>query len=243
MGSVTDHKPKCLVEYRGKTLIKRTLDLASAYQFEKIILVGGYKFDLLKSYVLGLGLDESKLIFIENRDYQNTNMVESLFCAETEFNSDIVVSYSDISYGREALDQLVTFNKEIAVVVDKSWMDLWSLRMENPLEDAETLKINSKGCITELGLKPKEVGEIQGQYIGLFSFPIEQLNRIREVYHSLDRDHCYQGRQFKQMFMTTFLQILIDRGFDLHARWIEGGWLEIDTESDLISYQRVPPVD
>ena len=39
--------------------------------------------------------------------------------------------------------------------------------MNNPLSDAETLKIDDNGNIFELGKKPNSFDEIEGQYIGI----------------------------------------------------------------------------
>ena len=36
-------------------------------------------------------------------------------------------------------------------MVDDGWLDLWTVRNENPLNDAETLKYGDKGQIIELG--------------------------------------------------------------------------------------------
>ena len=35
------------------------------------------------------------------------------------------------------------------------------------------------------------------------------------------------------MYMTSFLQHLIDSGWDVRAAFIENGWLEIDAPEDL----------
>jgi choline kinase len=43
---------------------------------------------------------------------------------------------------------------------------LWLPNTQNPLDDAETMKIED-GLIKELGKKPKSYDDIQGQYIGL----------------------------------------------------------------------------
>ena len=52
-------------------------------------------------------------------------------------------------------------------MVDDGWLDLWSVRNDNPLDDAETLKYGRNGQIIELGRKPKSLGEIESQYTGL----------------------------------------------------------------------------
>ena len=39
--------------------------------------------------------------------------------------------------------------------------------MENPLDDAESLKLDKKYYITDIGKKVKNLKNIRGQYIGL----------------------------------------------------------------------------
>jgi NDP-sugar pyrophosphorylase family protein len=38
------------------------------------------------------------------------------------------------------------------------------------------------------------------------------------------------------MYMTSFLQLLIDSGHPLRAVPVDGGWLEVDTSRDLEIY-------
>ena len=39
------------------------------------------------------------------------------------------------------------------------------------------------------------------------------------------------------MYMTDFIQLLINKNFKVTASLVEGGWLEIDTEGDIDCYQ------
>ena len=39
------------------------------------------------------------------------------------------------------------------------------------------------------------------------------------------------------MYMTDFIQLLINKNFKVTASLVEGGWLEIDTEKDIDCYQ------
>ena len=38
------------------------------------------------------------------------------------------------------------------------------------------------------------------------------------------------------MYMTSFLQVFINRGIKVEAAFTNGGWLEIDTKDDLELY-------
>jgi len=234
MASLTKDAPKCLLNYRGKALINYTIDVAKANKITDFVIVTGYKADKLKETV-----GDQDVRFIYNDRYNETNMVHSLFCAQHEFTSDIIVSYSDIIYEKSILKQLLPNSNEISVIVDKAWKDLWSLRMENPLDDAESMKITTDGFIEELGKKTHDINEIQGQYIGLIKFPKIHLANIVSFYQSLDRSKRYDGQRFEQMYMTTFLQLLINNGMLIKAEKINGGWLEFDSAQDLAAYEKL----
>ena len=96
-----------------------------------------------------------------------------------------------------------------------------------------TLKINDKGYIVELGKKPINYGEIQGQYIGLIKFRIDIISKIKDYYNSLDKNKLYDGNDFDNMYMTSFLQLISRDIAPLSPVFIDNGWIEVDTPSDL----------
>ena len=79
--------------------------------------------------------------------------------------------------------------------------------MENPLLDAETLKMDGNGYIVELGKKPNSYDEIEGQYMGLFSIKKEKSIHLAGHYEALVSDRMVGGRRFNNMYMTDFIQI------------------------------------
>jgi choline kinase len=229
----TLERPKCMVEFNGKPIIDHILETSNEAGIKDIIVVCGYKEDVLKTH-----LKNSDIKFVTNHKYDSTNMLSSLFCAEQEMNDDVVISYADIIYTPGILKQLVSDNNDLSVVIDRDWEQLWLLRMEDPLADAETLKINRDGSIIELGKKPKNKAEIEGQYMGLIKIKKDALNKIRTFYHSLDRDVIYDGKTFDNMFMTSFIQLVIDKLMPVKPVFIKGGWIEIDSVQDLENYKK-----
>ena len=105
--------------------------------------------------------------------------------------------------------------------------------MDNPLSDAETMKLDIGGNITELGKKTKNYEDIEGQYIGLIKISYSVLPRVRQFYHSLSREEFYEGKDFDNMYMTSFVQLMIDRLLPVKAILVHGGWVEIDSVEDL----------
>ena len=231
MGSETDDKPKCMITYKGKPLINYTIETMRACGIKDIVIIDGYKSEVLQSY-----LSNDNVIFITNKEFYKTNMVYTLFCAESEMNDDLIISYGDIIYTKEVLQSLIQNNNDFAVTVDKNWRELWKLRMDDPLKDAETMKIDDSDNILELGKKPKSYKEINGQYIGLFKISNSIVGKIRKFYQVVNKSKYYDGKDYINMYMTSFIQLVINAGYPVKADTIRGGWLEFDSQDDLTIY-------
>ena len=229
----TDHQPKCMVPFQEKPIIDRILETAQQCGIENVAVVTGYQKSKLETH-----LSNRNIQFFHNPDFDKTNMVTSLFCAQEAMTDDIIISYSDIVYTQPVLNALLEAKGKISVVVDKDWRRLWEIRMENPLLDAETLKLDADGNIIELGKKPTCYDEIEGQYVGLIKIAKSSLPEICQFYQGLDQEKSYDGKDFDNMYMTTFLQNIIDSLAPIKAVMIHGGWLEVDTTDDLERYQK-----
>ncbi|AQT93338.1 MULTISPECIES: NTP transferase domain-containing protein [Pseudomonas] len=225
----TDDRPKCLVELNGRPLLHRQLEVLRAAGLTEIALVGGYRADCLE----GQGVE-----VLHNPHFATTNMVSTLFCAQDWMvdGEDLLIAYGDIVYELSVLESLLATDAPLAISVDREWRRYWEIRMENPLSDAETLKLNSHNCITELGKKPTSYSDVQGQYMGLIKVKGNCVKAFRNAWHNLDRTVLRDGKDFDNMYMTTFLQHLIDTGWTARAAFTENGWLEVDTVEDLNQY-------
>jgi len=223
----TDNIPKCMVKYKNKPIIDHILQAAKSCGIEEIAIVTGYKKNVLEEY-----LKKTKISFYTNKKFDSTNMVNTLFCAKEFMNDDLIISYADIVYSDLILKKLIQFKDDFGIIVDRKWKELWLKRMFNPLDDAETLKIKN-GKIIELGKKPKNYMEIEGQYIGLIKISKRKLKSIFKIYNSLDRDIIYDGKNFQNMYMTSLIQILINNSLKVKPIYIDGGWVEIDSPNDL----------
>lgn len=230
---LTDDRPKCLVTLNGKTLLDRQVAILKSIGINNIRIATGYRSDQIEK----LGYTVSY-----NKNYNATNMVESLFCAEDfirDSREDLIISYGDIVYERRNLVSLLGSDDEISLMVDSNWKELWSARLENPLDDAETLIKDSGGYIKELGKKATNYNQIQGQYTGLIKVGKEKIDDFIKFYHGLDRRLRYDGQTFENMYMTSFLQLLINSNWKVKAVEVSGGWLEVDTVEDLNLYNKL----
>jgi len=228
----TVDRPKCLVELAGRPLLDWQLDALRHVGITEIAVVTGYRGEQIAAQGLAVR---------RNPDYARTNMVKSLMCAADllDGRDDVLIAYADIVYEPRIPQALLACGEPICTTVDRSWLRLWSIRTATPLAEAETLKLDAAGHIIELGKKPASYEEIQAQYMGLIKVRADFAPRLPEVYRRLDPRGPYDGKDLDNMYMTSFLQHLIDHGQPVRAVPVDGGWLEVDSASDLELYNRL----
>ena len=230
---LTNNTPKCLVNLFGKSLLQWQIETFRSCQIDDISVVTGYRSELINL---------PRLKIFQNKKFETTNMVESLFCASQELSEQTIVSYGDIIFEKKVLDKLIQSKADFSVIVDKNWKRYWEIRFDNPLNDAESLKIDTDDNITSIGKKTQKIDEIEGQYIGLMKFQNTGLEKIKKFYEKIKSQSTNNSNpinplvSFQQSFMTDFLQGLINDGCKLKAVEIENGWLELDTINDYNKY-------
>lgn len=228
----TADRPKCLVELDGTAILDYELSALRAAGLSDIRVVTGYRSDQIEAR----GLHS-----YHNPNYASTNMVASLMTAREVFDGsdDVLISYADIVYETHAVEAMMACEAGVSLAINTAWRELWSIRMEDPLADAETLKLDDEGNVTELGKKPGSYDDVEGQYMGLILFRAEQASRIGEVYDGLDPNQIYDGKDLPNMYMTSFLQYWIDHISPIRSVKVHGAWLEVDTTEDLEVYEKM----
>jgi choline kinase len=227
---LTADRPKCLVPFADHPLLEWQLAALDRAGVDDVTIVTGYRADAIT-----VGTRR-----IHNERFADTNMVASLMCARDllDGTDDVVIAYGDIVYEPRLVTALAAVRGPVGVVVDREWRRLWELRMDDPLADAETLRLDADGYLVELGRRPETPADIEAQYVGLIlvraSFAAEWCRR----YDELDPRGEYEGRDRDHMFMTAFLQLLIDGGVAVDAVPVDGGWFEVDTVDDLDVYEQ-----
>jgi choline kinase len=222
MKSLTQERPKCLVEFRGKPLLEWQLDALRGAGVSEIGVVNGYRGELLEGYGLKI---------FTNHRWADTNMVSSLECAGDWLRHDTcLVSYSDIFYDSKTVTTLMASTADLSISYDPNWLALWRKRFANPLDDAETFRIDKHSNVTEIGGKPASIEEVQGQYVGLLLFRPAgwaSVERLRSAMDAATRD---------RMHMTGTLSMLIQAGNSVRGLAVGSSWGEVDSAEDLAAF-------
>jgi len=228
---LTNDIPKCLVSLHGQTILERNLIQWKKAGGLELLVVTGYRSDQIKAL---------KVPCVHNGEFSSTNMVWSLFQTLPYLvglrQKYVYLSYGDIVLCREAIDAVEHSSGDFNVVVDVLWESLWSLRMNDYLNDVETLKMDGAKII-EIGKQPESMSDINGQYIGVMKVKRELLIQLLNDYkRMLDKEIAEDQVKIKNMYMTDFIQNYIETGGYVTSVLIEGGWLEVDTLEDLRVY-------
>lgn len=121
---LTEHNTKCMVRVNGETLIERMLRQLDGLSLERIVIVVGYKQEVLKDYIRKLSV-KTPIIFVENAIYDRTNNIYSLYLAKDYLlEKDTLLLESDLIFEDAILEELINDERDTLALVDKyeSWM-------------------------------------------------------------------------------------------------------------------------
>ena len=221
MKEFTSSKPKCLVEIGGKTILDWQIATVKKTQISKIQIITGYKPKMLK-------VNYEK---IHNKNWETTNMVYSMLLSK-DFDGDTIVSYSDIIYHSSYIEKLMKCEHDICILADTNWKDLWSIRMSDPLKDAEEF-VAEKNILKSIGSKTNSYKNIHAQYMGLIKFSAYGYKILKKHYLNLSI------KEQKLIDMTSMLNLLIKKNIKIGICYIQGKWIEADSSDDVRLYNEI----
>lgn len=208
----TANVPKCMIDINGKTMLHRIIDTFNSCGVTDISVVRGYKKEKI---------NYPNITYYDNPDFETTEQMSSLFCAESAMDDGFIVCFSDILFDKSVLERLLSAKSQIAVVVDTDWMEGYKDRKDHPMSQADKVVIEH-GRIFELG-KNIPNHKATGEFIGLAKFSANGAKFLKASKNRYsDRSYIYHALQQLAYLLIEVTPVLI-----------KGGWREIDTCEDL----------
>ncbi len=223
----TNDMPKCMLKFGGKTILERQLDVYKACNIKNIAIIKGYKQEKIKY---------SGIKYYINDNYQNNNILNSLFYAEEEIEGDVIISYSDILFENQVVERLLGSKKDISIVVDIDWRGYYVDRNDHPIEEAENVIFDAENNVIEIGKILTTKRDVHGEFIGMIKLTPRGSEIFKRHYKRCKK--LYQGKpfqrakSFEKAYLTDIIQEMVDLGVPIHCVIIERGWKEIDTVED-----------
>ncbi len=225
--SHTENLPKCMLDFGGKTLLERQLKAYRDCGINNISIVRGYKKNKI---------NYKDIKYFDNKDYENNNILNSIFYGEKVINGNVIIAYSDILFESNVVKRLLGSDHDISVVVDIDWKGYYVDRKEHPIEEAENVIFNSNNEVVKIGKIATEKQEVHGEFIGMMKLTHRGAEIFKQNFHRVKKLYWNKPFQrakiFQKAYLTDMIQELVDIGIKVHCVIIERGWKEIDTVED-----------
>ncbi len=227
LGELIKDGTKCMLTVNGKSMIERTIDQLVANSFSRLVMVTGYKSDILKQFIASKynekNLGGMKIEYIENPIYDSTNNIYSLYLAREELaKDDTVMIESDLIYKENVLPYLINCPyKNVAVV--SAWED-WM--------DGTVTKVNDSDEITNFIGKKQQTESERKTYFKTVN--IYKFSKEFSAQYYIPFLEAYQTAFGKNIYYEEALKIISYlKPDELHALKIPGSqWYEIDNPTD-----------
>jgi choline kinase len=175
LGHLVDQRPKCLIEFNGRSLLDRQLDTLEACGVDSAVVVTGFHDELVNEAIARRsGGPNVRTVF--NPFYKVADNTGSLFMAREELAGDCLVWNGDTLVSRALMARVVGNERAgICVTIDRK-----------PSYDEDDMKVVEEGG--RLRAIGKRITEgVNAESIGLLAFRSGGAERFREAIESAMR--------------------------------------------------------
>lgn len=219
--------PKYYAEVAGRRLLDWALDAFSANSLTRVTFIGGYQIEKVKR-------DYPQFEFRHNANWENNNILASLFCAEDLMDEPFLCCYSDVLFTADVVSRLAASPDDMALGVDTAWLGRYAERTDHPPDDAEKVTVHD-GQVTRVH-RAMPAGEAHGEYIGVAKFSTAGAARIRAYYHRCREQFAgrpwREAKVFEKAYKILLFQEMIEAGERFGHVDTPGGYIEVDTQQD-----------
>jgi choline kinase len=224
----TNEIPKTLVSVMGRPMIEWILEALAEAGFTRkdIVFVCGYKADVLRAQY-------PELTYVENTEWENNNILESLVYARDYLKDGFLSSYTDIIYRGSAVKDVAASKHDKVLVCDTDWRRRYVRRANHPESDAEKMRADGERVVE---LSRTIVSEdASGEFIGVAKFSASGAKEFLEAYDEAKvKCETLGDRPFKKAYLIHHWQWMMEtKGSVFYRVNTAGGYMELDTLEDL----------
>ena len=215
LGEITENVPKPLVEVNGESILGRQIFLFKQLGIDDIVVITGYK--------------REKIIFkdvnyVVNHLYSSTEQLFSLMRARNFFSGELIVTFGDIIYDQEILNQMISEKGDLVLAFEKNWKESYANRSDNPAIYSDFAHIKNKKVnkfFTNLDDESFDTDDVV-EFIGMMKLS----SNITEVFLT---QYLEIEKEAEKLKIISFLEMLRSSGVDMSTYFVKNKWCEIDT--------------
>ena len=218
LGHLTDDKPKCLIEFGGRSLLDRQLDTLAANGVDEAVVVTGFRDDQIEA-VLAKRSGGPKVRTFFNPFFKVADNLGSLYLVRGELSGDCLVWNGDTLVSNALMARVVgnVGQDGICVTIDRK-----------PAYDDDDMKV-----ITDLDGRLRAIGKrisegVNAESIGLLAFRGDGAGRFRDAI-----DKAMRTSEGTTIWYLRVIHHLAQNG-EVWTLDIEGEqWGEVDFPADV----------
>jgi choline kinase len=217
LGHLVDNRPKCLIDFNGRTLLDRQLDTLAANGVGEAVVVTGFHDELIEQAIARRsGGPRVRTVF--NPFYKVADNTGSLFMAREELSGDCLVWNGDTLVSRSLMRRVVGNDRSgICVTIDR----------KGEYDEDDMKVVEDGGRLKAIG-KRLPLDTVNAESIGLLAFRAGGAEQFREAIE----------RAIRTTEGTTiwYLRVInqIAQGAEVWTLDIEGEeWGEVDFPPDV----------
>ena len=211
MGALTADMPKPMLEAAGKPLLEHILDRMREAGISRVLLVVGYRREVIQEYFAGYDLD---IEYVVQEKLDGTGRAVALG-REFAGSEPCLVTFGDIVCEPSDYRGIVERHNHASGVLGAKWVD-------DPYQGAAIYE--QDGVVRDIVEKPpKGTSKTHWNSAGLYTLQ-------PEIYEYLDRVELSPRGEYE---LTTAIANMIHDGRRLLLYGIRGGWRDVGRPEDL----------
>ncbi|HEX4338903.1 MAG TPA: NTP transferase domain-containing protein [Polyangiaceae bacterium] len=235
LGHRTEHVPKTLVEVMGRSMLEFILEalIDGGIARKDIVFISGYAEDEVKRRY-------SDFTYVRNTDWENNNILLSLFTAREHLTGGFLSTYADIVYESDIVRKLLASPADLALGCDTRWRRRYVDRSQHPETDAEKLRAEGPR-IVELSRRIASESAT-GEFIGVMKATPRGAAELAAAFDRAQATYAgriyREGRTFERAYLIDLLAEMLEHGVEMQHEDTPGGYMELDTLQDLAAAER-----
>lgn len=224
LGPLTEDRPKCMIDVRGKPLLRTMVATIRGCGIRHVTVVAGYGKETINVPSIDLRT---------NPNFAETGEVASLACAIDQLKDDTcLISYGDILYRSYILEQLQGSKADITVVADGLWRERQTLKKARDFVHCDqpfhpNYLEGDTARLLRIGTDFPPEG-IHGEWVGLVLLSPNGASVVRNEIEVMAAEGSLAAADMPDLFNR-----LVEAGHKIQVQYITGHWLDIDDPFDL----------